>query len=150
MFFLCWVIICIPELKLKNCNSNSTLLLELSLKCLWSVKILFIQANPLNMFFYLTGEGERRICTNLMGSQLWSTLFSTFFCQNEQNLSKADTSKKVSARFREVPLYMKIYYLLFVLKSMMKWKFRRWFLYIFYHFIASIFNHREIEMQFWL
>ena len=96
----------------------------------WSVKILFIQANPLNMFFYLTGEGERGICTNLIGSQLWSTLFSTFFCQNEQNLSKADTSKKVSARFREVPLYMKIYYLLFVLKSMMKWKFRRWF-YIF-------------------
>ena len=36
-------------------------------------------ANPLNMFLYLTGEGKRGICTNLMGFPLWSTLFSNFF-----------------------------------------------------------------------
>ena len=76
VFFLCWVIFCIPEL------CKNAILLPYYLKFLWSVKILFIQVR------------EREICTNLMGSRLWSTLFSTFFCPNEQNLSKADTSLK--------------------------------------------------------
>ena len=90
VFFLCWVIISIPKL------CKNAILLPYYLKCLWSVKILFIQVR------------EREICTNLMGSRFWSTLFLSKLANLLQgrHLSKADKIfETVSVRFREVPLY---------------------------------------------